>query len=253
MKICLFIIALVVIDPSRIAKVNSAKTEAIKAYMDGDYKKAVSVYTYLTDTLDVREDEVMVNLANAYFQVKDTANAISTYQALTASPKSHIRSKAQQQLGILHHRQGKLEEALPAGHSARGARGLLSRQAAAMGHRPIMARVITLGSVVVHVEGSRTLTDFGDGHYCIGAHAEQDGQAETAASVGMSVEEMNRCHDLTHSLLAHWLGLRHSPTLYGVATGHIYQHHQIEETAVLAVQRWANVAGVDLANIGGAR
>jgi len=112
MKICLFIIALVVIDPSRIAKVNSAKTEARKAYMDGDYKKAVSVYTYLTDTLDVREDEVMVNLANAYFQVKDTANAISVYQSLTASPKSHIRSKAQQQLGILHHRQGKLEEAL---------------------------------------------------------------------------------------------------------------------------------------------
>jgi len=112
MKICLFIIALVVIDPSRIAKVNSAKTEARKAYMDGDYRKAVSVYTYLTDTLDVREDEVMVNLANAYFQVKDTANAISVYQSLTASPKSHIRSKAQQQLGILHHRQGKLEEAL---------------------------------------------------------------------------------------------------------------------------------------------
>ena len=110
--IVLSIIALIAIDPSRIAKVNGAKSEARKAYMDGDYKKAVSMYTYLTDTLDVREDEVMINLANSYFQVKDTANAISTYQSLTASPKSHIRSKAQQQLGILHHRQGKLEEAL---------------------------------------------------------------------------------------------------------------------------------------------
>jgi hypothetical protein len=110
--IVLSIIVLIAIDPSRIAKVNGAKSEARKAYMDGDYKKAVSKYTYLTDTLDVREDEVMINLANSYFQVKDTANAISTYQSLTASPKSHIRSKAQQQLGILHHRQGKLEEAL---------------------------------------------------------------------------------------------------------------------------------------------
>ena len=110
--IVLSIIGLIAIDPSRIAKVNGAKSEARKAYMDGDYKKAVSMYTYLTDTLDVREDEVMINLANSYFQVKDTANAISTYQSLTASPKSHIRSKAQQQLGILHHRQGKLEEAL---------------------------------------------------------------------------------------------------------------------------------------------
>ncbi len=108
----LSIIALIAIDPSKIAKVNNAKSEARKAYMDGDYKKAVSMYTYLTDTLDVREDEVMINLANSYFQVKDTANAISTYQSLTASPKGHIRSKAQQQLGILHHRQGKLEEAL---------------------------------------------------------------------------------------------------------------------------------------------
>ena len=108
----LSIIALIAIDPSKIAKVNNAKSEARKAYMDGDYKKAVSKYTYLTDTLDIREDEVMINLANSYFQVKDTANAISTYQSLTASPKGHIRSKAQQQLGILHHRQGKLEEAL---------------------------------------------------------------------------------------------------------------------------------------------
>jgi len=108
----LSIIALIAIDPSRIAKVNNAKSEARKAYVDGDYKKAVSRYTYLMDTLDVREDEVMINLANSYFQIKDTANAISTYQSLTASPKGHIRSKAQQQLGILHHRQGKLEEAL---------------------------------------------------------------------------------------------------------------------------------------------
>ena len=113
MKIFLFaIVSILAIDPSRIAKVNRAKSEAREAYMDGDYKKAVSMYTYLTDTLDVREDEVMINLANSYFQVKDTANAISTYQSLTASPKAHIRSKAQQQLGILHHRQGKLEEAL---------------------------------------------------------------------------------------------------------------------------------------------
>ncbi len=42
----LSIIALIAIDPSKIAKVNNAKSEARKAYMDGDYKKAVS-YVYL--------------------------------------------------------------------------------------------------------------------------------------------------------------------------------------------------------------
>lgn len=106
------IFALVIIDPTKIAQVNSAKTEARKAYMDGDYKKAVATYTYLVDSLDVREDEVILNLANSYFQINDTTKAIPTYQALTASTKSHIRSKAQQQLGILNHRKGKLEEAL---------------------------------------------------------------------------------------------------------------------------------------------
>jgi Ca-activated chloride channel family protein len=108
----LTVFALVIIDPTKIAKVNSAKKEARQAYMEGDYKRAVSMYTYLADSLDVQEDEVMINLANAYFQVNDTTNAMATYQSLTTSPKSHIRSKAQQQLGILHHRQGKFDEAL---------------------------------------------------------------------------------------------------------------------------------------------
>jgi tetratricopeptide (TPR) repeat protein len=108
----LTVFAIVIIDPTKIARVNSAKKEARQAYMDGDYKKAVSMYTYLADSLDIQEDEVMINLANAYFQVNDTTNAIATYQSLTISPKDHIRSKAQQQLGILHHRQGKFDEAL---------------------------------------------------------------------------------------------------------------------------------------------
>jgi len=110
--IIIAIFTVLTIDPGKIARVNTAKTEARKAYTDGDYKKAVAKYTYLTDSLDVREDEVMLNLANSYFQVKDTANAASTYQSLTASAKSHIRSKAHHQLGILSHQQGKLEEAL---------------------------------------------------------------------------------------------------------------------------------------------
>ncbi|MEP6734401.1 MAG: hypothetical protein ABJA70_02715 [Chryseolinea sp.] len=101
-----------VIDPIKIGKVNSAKSEARKAYNSGDYKLAVNKYRYLSDSLNVTEDEVMLNLANSYFQTNDTTNASATYQSLTGSVKPEIRSKAQQQLGILNHRQGKLEEAL---------------------------------------------------------------------------------------------------------------------------------------------
>ncbi|WP_276373541.1 tetratricopeptide repeat protein [Chryseolinea sp. H1M3-3] len=106
------ILAFLIIDPTKIAKINSAKKEAREAYMKGEYKKAAAVYAYLADSLEVREDEVMLNLAHSHFQNKDTANAIPAYQSLTASAQGHIRSKAQQQLGILNHQQGKLKEAL---------------------------------------------------------------------------------------------------------------------------------------------
>jgi Ca-activated chloride channel family protein len=106
------LLSLISIDPGKIGKVNSAKTEARKAYVSGDYKKAVEKYRYLTDSLDVMDDEVMLNLANAYYQTNDTTNASSVYQTLTGSVKPQIRSKAQQQLGVLNHKQGKFEEAL---------------------------------------------------------------------------------------------------------------------------------------------
>ncbi len=102
----------VIIDPTRIARINTAKTAARTAYVEGDYKKAASLYKFLSDSLDVKEDEVMINLANSFYHVKDTANAMSTYQSLTASEKDHIRSKAHQQLGIMLHQQGKFEESL---------------------------------------------------------------------------------------------------------------------------------------------
>jgi Ca-activated chloride channel family protein len=62
--------------------------------------------------MNVREDEVLLNLASAYYNLKDTTNALSQYQSLTASPKNQLRSKAQQQLGLIADQQGKQEEAL---------------------------------------------------------------------------------------------------------------------------------------------
>lgn len=111
-SVVLVLLTVISIDPSKIARINTAKSEAREAYVSGDYKTAVSRYKYLSDSLDVTEDEVMINLANSFFHVKDTANAMSTYQSLTASTKDHIRSKAHQQVGILQHQQGKFQEAL---------------------------------------------------------------------------------------------------------------------------------------------
>jgi Ca-activated chloride channel homolog len=100
------------IDPGKIGKINSLKSEAKDAYKKGDFKTAISKYRYLVDSLGVQEDEVKLNLANAYFQSNDTTNTAASYQPLTQSTNPKIRSIANQQLGVLSNRQNKHEEAL---------------------------------------------------------------------------------------------------------------------------------------------
>jgi Ca-activated chloride channel homolog len=109
------VIALLLIsltDPGKINTINTLKSEAKKAYHAADYKTAVDKYRFLTDSLLVKEDELSLNLANAYFNLNDTASAASSYQALGSSTDNTIRSVANQQLGILKNKQGKFEEAL---------------------------------------------------------------------------------------------------------------------------------------------
>src|SRR5688572_27302372 len=107
----LFLIAML-IDPTKIGKINALKSEAKKAYLAGDFKTAIEKYRYLVDSLHVQEDEVLLNLANSYFQLNDTTNAVNQYQTITQSTKTQLRSKAEQQLGVMANRQGKFEEAL---------------------------------------------------------------------------------------------------------------------------------------------
>jgi tetratricopeptide (TPR) repeat protein len=108
----ILIVLAALIDPTKLGKINTLKAAAKKAYASGDYKTAATTYQYLIDSLQVNEDEVSINLANAYFQLNDTTNALSQYQSLTQSSKNQIRSKALQQLGVLANRAGKFEEAL---------------------------------------------------------------------------------------------------------------------------------------------
>lgn len=99
-------------DPGKISKVNTLKKEAQKAYNAGDYSTAIEKYRMLKDSMKVTEDEVTLNLANAYFQQNDTTAALTEYQQVLSSVDNSIRSKSNQQIGILNNRQGKFEEAL---------------------------------------------------------------------------------------------------------------------------------------------
>ncbi len=115
MKLLFFIslaLAVLTVDPATVRKINTAKSRAEQAFKSGDYKSAITHYKYLVDSLDVREDEVMLNLANAYYLAKDTANAFTSYQALANSRDNVILSKANQQLGVMANQRGKFEEAL---------------------------------------------------------------------------------------------------------------------------------------------
>lgn len=107
-----FVLLAFTVDPGKIGKVNSLKSEAKEAYKKGDYQKAIEKYRYLVDSLSVTEDEVRLNLANAYFESNDTVNTFQSYQPLTQSTNSKIRSVAHQQMGVLANRQSKFEEAL---------------------------------------------------------------------------------------------------------------------------------------------
>jgi len=110
--VVIMMILAMTIDPGEIGKINSLKSQAKDAYKKGDFKTAISKYRYLVDSLGVQEDEVKLNLANAYFQSNDTTNTATSYQPLTQSTNPKIRSIANQQLGVLSNRQNKHEEAL---------------------------------------------------------------------------------------------------------------------------------------------
>ena len=103
-----------------------------------------------------------------------------------------------------------------------------------------------LGTATVQQTERYTITRYDDGGQVVADHAPQLGQADTAEAHGLTVEDMNRDHDLAHTLLAVMLGLPASPTLAGVASGKHWPHWHREEAAVLALQGYAAAAGADL-------
>ena len=96
-----------------IAKVNKAKEEAKKAYLDQDYTLAVTKYQYLIDSLGVKDDRAQLNLSHAYLLTQDTTAAMQGYNMLANDRiPSDIRSIANQQMGVITSAQNKKELAL---------------------------------------------------------------------------------------------------------------------------------------------
>lgn len=106
------LILLLLIDPTKISEVNKAKEKAKESYARGEYKEAAAQYRTLVDSLGVKEEEVSMNMAHSYYHINDTIGARNAYLGLTNSTNTSYKSVSYQQLGMLSHREGKLEEAL---------------------------------------------------------------------------------------------------------------------------------------------
>jgi tetratricopeptide (TPR) repeat protein len=99
-------------DINKIARINRAKKAAASAYSNGDYKKAITSFRLLTDSLEVAEDPVFLNLANAYFHESDTNNAVQYYSKVLTSPDKELRSLAYQQMGVINQQKNRLNDAV---------------------------------------------------------------------------------------------------------------------------------------------
>ena len=100
--------------------------------------------------------------------------------------------------------------------------------------------VFQLGDTTIELHEGWTRTVFADGHALCARHDDCQclGQSETATALGYdSVQALNRCHDVVHALLAVWLGLPRSPTLYGAAVGQPWPDAWMEESVVLGLQQ----------------
>ncbi|MBC7388152.1 MAG: tetratricopeptide repeat protein, partial [Opitutaceae bacterium] len=99
------------LDPLKTRYANQAKQRAENAVASNDYKTAIEAYNYLLDTLKVKDDKALLNLAHAHMKRADYNNAISRYTEATKTTDTKIKSIAFQQLGILQSERGNREEA----------------------------------------------------------------------------------------------------------------------------------------------
>jgi hypothetical protein len=99
-------------DFNKISRVNYHKREAEKAIDSEDYMKAINSYKILIDSMQVDDDRLYLNIANAYYQSADTTNAAYYYSRIIDSEDPLLRSQAYQQLGVINQQQNKNEASL---------------------------------------------------------------------------------------------------------------------------------------------
>jgi tetratricopeptide (TPR) repeat protein len=97
---------------TRTATANRLKQEAALFYRHRDYLSAMLKYRTLVNDLEVKEEEVILNMAHCYYNMEDTAKARIQYEKLLNSTHNKIKSVVYQQLGLLAFLRNEEEKAL---------------------------------------------------------------------------------------------------------------------------------------------
>lgn len=95
-----------------ISKINQLKKNAEIAFEHQQFDVAVSNYSYLIDTLQVYDEEAILNLGHAYYQLNQKDLAQAQYQKLALSKNEELKSVAYQQLGAMSTDPKTLEKAM---------------------------------------------------------------------------------------------------------------------------------------------
>jgi len=95
-----------------ISKINELKKNAEIAFKHQQYDVAVSNYSYLIDTLHIDDEQAIMNLGHAYYQLNQKDLAQAQYQKLVLSDNEELKSVAYQQLGAMSKDPKTLEKAM---------------------------------------------------------------------------------------------------------------------------------------------
>jgi tetratricopeptide (TPR) repeat protein len=94
------------------SRINQGVQEAETLFRRGQYRQAMALYQYLADSLQVKDDGLLLNQAHAAFLAGDEARASRNYTLLARNPDPVLQSIAATQLGIIYFRKENPERAL---------------------------------------------------------------------------------------------------------------------------------------------
>ena len=94
------------------SRINEGVMQAEKLYRQQAYEHAVNQYRFLRDSMNVRDDALLLNLAHATYQTGDLASAKKYYSRLRNNPDADLQGAALNQLGLIAFEDGNAEKAL---------------------------------------------------------------------------------------------------------------------------------------------